>query len=948
MKFLHLLSALSLLGFLVLAGADTASAQSPGAKPPETVRVWRESGDPPGLEFNTDTPRSFFDPVPYAPSDEPAWSTYEDALNRAIDHLRGKHVFGPPMPEGQFITVMPISRSGPTGGNKQPYPSDLGRFFPPDLWLFPANYARADVNWVRTLSKPAKGPTGQEFLWHDPYTMLAWNAAQMGQVRIADKVRPMGDAFGKRLIAFDPAGRMIFNSAGYSLALVAAEALTDPRAAPEVARLDLYHYASAFKGPGDGGDDGPTPTKLLTLGQSWTTPWMSLPDKEDGPISSSALSGIFNTILAHQEADSFVKIFMRPWPMPAGTKEMPGRTAWLDWLDDGIRASGTSLTKRKGYTAVVAERGLAGAYVTALSDGLGLARRVKAYAPEKPLPSSLALNEHVENIFAMVPCKAFKVDLKNAVHEQTLTIPEISTRCIQLEYTGPTYGSKGSIPPVSISAYTAGFDAIAYDTLHLATSTGEKVGLGVEDATAKKAVKMWTIPFEPDVPGGDVMTLAFANVAPVASATRTLDVRLSFGISVTGAVSTLSTYVNTAPPNADCSAQKVSGPPLAGAVPYPTIASPQTPPSSTAGASGDLADLIGFTGVANKAAQNRELPAAFDIAALRSTAGPDLKTAAAKIENALDNLKALTTAPPTSAPQLQDLHLDFTNGSSLARPGALVGEINWIDPSLPVFPKTRGAMGPDDRRDDPHVLIEGTLSLQVASETRLRGRIDLTPTEAVSSCEMKPEGKVTIVFDQVAALPQAPSTRLVMPQPIAVVPPEAWAGMPEANRAKLRGQDRYQPARTSQTGASRTDGCSCSCEEYADPVRAVTCKAACDGYAVQAPLCAIESAVVNGVSRGEAVRRIEVCSRSCPELLAGDPICRAAMPELAEACQSDGLSDSELACYLDLMSAGIPDALRPMLETNLRKSVAAMDEATRKKLIRDEISSRKKDGQTCN
>ena len=930
-----------------------AVAQEQGSRAPQTFKVWREPGPAPDLAFKAGLPEEAFEPVDYDPADEAAWAAFEDAANDAAQRLRDAHIFSAFQKGHTPIPIQPINKSGPDAAAAQYFPADFGQFTPPDVWEFKSNIPRADVNWVRSFTRRVEGPDEQTFMWRDPYTLAAYAVAEHGMLRLVSKVLPAPQSIDDPTGKPDAAGSIIFTSAVQSLALYAAEALTDPTAEPGTERLDLYHYAAAFTGPGDGNALGPTPIYLLAHGQSWSYPWGGV-FEESKYKSSSAFIGMFNSILAHRDADAFMHIFTRPWPMPDASGKAPEGLDWIDWLDEGIKSAPDSLNERKGYSAFVSERGLAGAYVTALSDAIGLSRRVAEYAPDKPLPEVLSYDYHITNIFHFAPCQVFEVNLKQAVHDADIEIPQVAARCIKVRYTGPTYEKKERIPPISISAYADGYDGIAYDTLLLATAAGERTGLSVEDATAHKAVKTWTVPFEPDVPDGNEMTLAFANVAPVASETVPISVHLSFGMSVTGAISTLSTYVNTAPPDEACSPTLVEGPAFAGAVPFPGIASERISLNTNSPVRGDLANLVGLIGFGGEDVAEGQLPALFCVEEMRALVGMDPLTNASAVRSGmcLPEIMSAQSAyrqPGKSGPRFRDMSIDFAGGSSLSRPGKLVGQLEWNDPSLPVFPKTRNAMGPDDRTDDPGMMLQGTLSLQKVSETRIRGRIDLVPTDELKTCGKESKGKVTIVFDEVAALPVETGTALVYAPPLSMVGPKAWSMMPADARAKLKATSRRDAAKSSvgSAGHGQSSDCSCSCEEFADPVRSTTCSTKCDGYIAQAPFCAVEAAVGQGQSRQAAQRRVESCRPSCESIMTGDPICREAFPEIVKTCQSDMVSEGEIACYIDLLTRNVPSSMRAMAVGQVQKAVDAMDDAVRRTIIREEIESQKAEGNTC-
>ena len=81
--------------------------------------------------------------------------------------------------------------------------------------------------------------------------------------------------------------------------------------------------------------------------------------------------------------------------------------------------------------------------------------------------------------------------------------------------------------------------------------------------------------------------------------------------------------------------------------------------------------------------------------------------------------------------------------------------------------------------------------------------------------------------------------------------------------------------------------------------------------------------------------------------MTGDPICREAFPEIVKTCQSDMVSEGEIACYIDLLTRNVPSSMRAMAVGQVQKAVDAMDDAVRRTIIREEIESQKAEGNTC-
>ena len=775
----------------------------------------------------------------------------------------------------------------------------------------------ADVDWVRNFTSRKKPPDLKSNAYNDPVAFATGAVAGQAMSRMAlnsGNVSPDDLNFNVPSRDVDPAGSAIMASGMMALTAFAADGMVDAKYKGGPARLGFLHFARQYNRQYVGGEQGVTAVKLLGIGSSWQVRWAGLDNRDlyATGASRTAMSGTLNAVLANGGPPAMKAVFERKWPKSAGGN--PSANEWIRWLDEGIKKSGNTPGAWRGQTPFVAERGLAGAYITSLADILAMPARFQREARGEPLPEGFATLFHLESMFNQRNCQTINFSLAAGVTDIDLKLDEITSSCVRLRWTGPEFGPDHARPPVAISAYGEGLDYTDLDALLLASAGKERVGLSVSDSESGKTAKTWMVDYAPDFDGDDAMTLVFANVAPDAASTRPLSIRLTVGTGITAGQGDLVAQVNTAPPNETCSPRAVPMPALADSVPYPGLVSLSLGLESGLVPVGEFGPLVGLASQFASDQPSGELQTRFCSATLRwNTAKDGLSAlfngqggkASACIPDLSDVARAVESRKKRA--HYRRFALNPSEGADLSADVIPVtASISWTDPSLPVYSTPR-AMGPDDRTDDPKAEMEGFLTFQIRTETRLRGRIDLAvPPPAVNdqaTCNASPEGSITLMFDVVAALPDAGQSRLIGPDPLAAISPDVWANMTvatrEANIARSNRERRGDTKRDqvpSKTG--RDEPCLCTCTQYSDPASKALC----------APSCS---------ERFEAF------------------------------CKADALSEAEKACYVQLVTGPMPAAVRQRTAQELRRSLEGVDPEILKGMIRSQSEELKAEGRTC-
>jgi len=885
-------------------------------EPTKVYEAWRQDERVPNFKVREGYDEADLGLLDYNPVDEEAWAVFERALNEAASRLATGGFLSGEKLNSASIPIQPISplANGPFSA----IILSFGFIIPPDEIAMVATVPVADVNWVRNLtSRRTLLPKDKTNSYNDPITFAASAVAGQAMSRMAINGHNLPDIvvnFDVPAGHTDPAGRAIMASGVVSLTAFATDGMVDANYKDGQARLGFLHYARQYDRAYVGGEQGVNAVKLLGIGSSWQARWAGL-DNDDSftaGASRTAMSGMLNAVMANGGPAAMKTVFERKWPK-AGDGD-PTVTAWIGWLDEGIKKSGNKPGAWRGQTPFVAERGLAGAYVTSLTDILAMPARFQREARGEPLPEGFATRYHIESLFSKPSCDTVDFSLKNGVTDIDVRLDEMTAHCVRVRWAGPEFGRDRARPPIAISAYGDGLDYTDLDALLLASAGGERVGLSVSDSESGKTVKTWMIDYTPDFDGDDAMTLAFANVAPDAASTRPLSIRLTVGTGITAGQGDLVAQVNTAPPNETCSRDAVPMPSLADSVPYPAIASLLLGLESGSGPVGDFGGLIGLALRSASAERPGELPMRFCSATLRWNILKDGLSAlfdgrggpgSACLPSYSDAAREYSSRK--KIPHYRHFSLNPAEGADTSADVIpLIASVSWIDPSLPVYPMPR-AMGPDDRTDDPHAEMEGFLTFQIRTETRLRGRIDLVvpppETTSQSGCGATAQGAITTMFDVVAALPDARQSRLISPDPLAMISPDVWASMPvsvrEANVARANSERRAAASIDQSTPpVADAETCLCTCAQYSDPAATDLCPPAC-------------------------AKKFE------------------------EFCRADPLSNAEKACYVRMSTDQMPVVIRARAARELRNSLDGMDPEVLKGMIRSQIEEMKAEGGTC-
>jgi len=883
-------------------------------EPTKVYEVWRQDERAPNFKVRAGFDEADLKLRSYVSADAAAWAMLETALNETAARLATGGFLSGKQLNGASIPIQPVSPSA--DGPLSVVLLSFGLVIPPDELAQVANVPVADVKWVRNLTSRKTPPQLQTNSYRDPIVLAASAVAGQAISRMAfngDNITAKTWDFDASVRGTDPAGRAIMASGMVSLTGFATDGMVDAHYESGPARLGFLHYARQYDRVYPGGEQGVNAVKLLGIGSSWQKSWSGIDDDSaSGGASRTAMSGMLNAVMANGGPAAMKAVFERKWPK-AGRGD-PSVTEWIRWLDEGIKLSGNTPGAWRGQTPFVAERGLAGAYVTSLSDILAMPARFRREAPNESLPEGFATLYHLESLFSQPACQTVDFNLAAGVTDIDISLAELTAQCVRVRWTGPDFGRDHARPPIAISAYGAGLDYTDLDALLLSSAGGERVGLSVSDSESGKTVKTWMVDYVADFDGDDAMTLAFANVAADAAATRPLSIRLTVGTGITAGRGDLVAQVNKAPPNTPCSAGAVPMPPLADSVPYPAIASFVLGLESGAGGSGDFGDLLGFATEPFSEQQTGELPMRFCTAPLRWNLQKDALSAlfngrgpgsTACLPDMADATRVYTSRK--KRPSFRRFDLNLAKGADTS--GNVIpirASVTWNDPSLPVFPMPR-AMGPDDRTDDPKAEMEGFLTFQIRTETRLRGRIDLVvPPQASkgeSTCGASPAGTITTMFDLVSALPDARQARLVGPDALAAVSPDVWTVMPAAKRAEYiarvnrerSGGGRKTP-QTSRPGEA--EACLCTCAQYSDPAAAA------------------------------------LCSPSCAK-------------KLENSCKAGPVTQAEKACFVKLSTELLAPFVRDSAARQLRNSLEGVDPEMLKAMVREQIEELKAEGRTC-
>lgn len=844
---------------------------------------------------------------------------------------------------------------------------DAGQVMPPQNFDAPASMPIVMADWLGIQSKgagAASGPEGYRHAWRDPATHSAYMLARQAIMRIAYK-RAVDN--GVRFSLFNPAqnrtdaiGASVFNGSVIALTKYAAAQMKIAGHPTGLTSPNDYMYAYDANDLYKVRETGPVPSVMLALSGTWAEPWAGLDPYENktSNIAVGPVSGVMMALLSNAGAQSIKTVLDDPFPY--NDVDGPGRSsrAWLEWLDGRIRKTGNGLVPWDQHRQFIAERGLAGAYAIALSDLIAIPERALESGGNRSLPDLFKNGAYLDLVYRNHPCQDFAFSLNNPVQEITLDIPEVASRCVRVRWTGEGFGPDIAAPPVSLSVYGADMQTKDYDAILLSSAYGELSGFTIVDRSTRNGVKVWSLPYRADYKDAEWMTLAFANIAPEVKDTKPRKVKLTLGTGLTSASGNVSKVVDVskAGSSEECRPQRVTSPEMRGPSPFPLPVM----------AEADLGALLGLSMLTKNSPRS---DASIQIALCsaetfggslnsKNEAAMGLKRDASGetrlgcIEK-LGAASAMLMKTPTQS-EMADISLTAKDGGALD-PSAMSipvdAEVVFFDPSVAAARRS----GKVDYRSNATVYMEGIVSFQVRTPTRVRGRVDLKASaDSVGDCgESKDTGALTFVFDLVGGMPFSENAVAVPPDVLSTLPPLVWASMTPAQKAKTIAEGkkaRDEALMGGDGGGSAVFGmpaCDCSCTEFNNPSLKSACSAQCLDYQVTAPQCVIEREMSRGRSRGEVTEKLNACPTDCASFASSDPLCKDAFPMIVKTCAANIVTEADKACYLALFTKDMPEPMKSQMYAEMKSQIASMDQDMLRMTIRPQLDAYEEQGMKC-
>ncbi|HPF22396.1 MAG TPA: hypothetical protein PK417_02905 [Hyphomonas sp.] len=851
------------------------------------------------------------------------------------------------------VYVVPVDRLVPNAGAVL----EAGYYLPPRTFDSRATRFTVMGDWMAAIALGAKrgdGPEHYKSAWLDPSTWAAYAVANQAVMQLAAMRIQYSDIddtlWNPTINRPDTVGGAIFNGTVLALTKFAAADMPGHGNPSGYDAPNDYSYVFNHDRLKNVNEAGPTPKAMLALSHGWTEPWGGLESLEGqhGSAGTGPVSGMMMSLLSNAGPNGVFIALDDPFPYKKGEDSRSAK-AWLTWLDTRIKATDNYSNTWKGHSQFVAERGLAGAYVTALSDLLAIPERAFDAGGWQLLPDEFMTGEYLDTVYDKHPCQDFDFSLESPVKEVTFDLPEVSSRCIRVRWRGEGYGPDKTAPPIAISVKGEGMTAQDYDAILLASSDGERTGLTIVDSATRNAVKWWTMPYRADYGTGPWMTMAFANVAPKAADTRPRKIRVSIGPGMTSGSGAVTTVADASggTGTGGCRPRSVTSPQMLG-----TIASAGALLGGSEGAtpaSGALGGLLGLSVLAKDSPRTEPMVGAAMCTA-RTIGGAlsgDVAEATACAGGLAGAMGALTKKPDTR--DIQSFELRTQSDVAIAADAMRLpaeAEISLFDPGL-------GRFG-----DTTSVYMKGFVTFQVRSDTRLRGRVDLkVPSDREfdqGDCpDTSASGEMTFVFDLVAAMPFSGNAVSVPPATISVINPQIWAKMSPEQRRKAIADGEETRADVLSGGGSGAGGvlagpsCGCSCEEYFDAGRNATCSDQCFAFQTAAPKCVADREVSRGRVRTDVERVLNACPSTCAGLATADPICREAFPLIDRSCKADIVTAADKACYLKLLTQEMPEPMKSQMASEMSNQLASMDQDSLKLMIRPQLEAFKEQGLTC-
>ncbi|MBY9067166.1 hypothetical protein K1X12_09670 [Hyphomonas sp. WL0036] len=952
-----------------------ANSQSPVAK---TYWIIHQSGTDPDFRV-TSSGDGRIEPTSAKAFDNPDRKTATRVLERQINEIHtrlamdGFFALSKVGQDGEAFDlkaarIQPVNRIAPSAGPVM----DGGTFIPPRAFRSTSNKPTVMFDWMAGITQGldrGDGPENYHYAWRNTITPIAYMLANQAVMRVAlqqiegggDKVRLWrpGDDRG------DAVGSAIFNGTVIALTKYgSSEVQLMGHVTGSIKPYDfVYGYDfDDFRKRGIK-EYGPTPAAILGISTTWADAWAGLPEYEytSTNVAIGPITGVMASVLSNGGPGAVHAVINDPFPY----KETSGGRSvkeWLGWLDGQIRKSGNKQGTWQGHTQFIAERGFAGAYVTALSDLIALPRRMENTAFTRQIPSSFVNGDYLDEIYKEHPCQDFSFSLNNPVQEMQITLPEVASRCIRVRWTGEGYGPGFNGPPVQLAVKGAGMTPEDYDSILIASSEGEMNGLTIMDQATRDAAKWWTMPYRTDLKKSEWMTLAIANVAPKVAETkpRTITVTLGTGLtSGSGAVKTVAD-ASKAGSTDQCRPQTITSPPLYGPVAHPFGLQEQD---------GSLTSLLGLAArtkdspLTNAAIQVAMCTAETMSGALNArnelAIGLQRDAPDASRQSCLGQLTAVTAvmSKEPKQPEVMGIELTPKGGAALDLKATTIpveANVEIFDPSLAAARRS----GKIDYRGNTSVFMEGVVTFQIRTDTRLRGRVDLkVPPKATleqADCDGTASGGMTFVFDLVSALPFRENAVALPPDVLTTLNPTIWRMMSEAQKKEAIEEGRKARAEAMNASATTSGGtiygggrCDCSCTTFNDPTRNSLCAEQCMDFQVIAPQCVMDREVGRGRKRADLEKTLNACPSDCSALSHADPLCRESFPAIMKACSADLVTEADKACYLDLFSQDMPEPMKTQMRSEMQKQLTTMDQDTLRLVIRPQLEAFKEQGKKC-
>jgi hypothetical protein len=969
--------------FIGLAVMSSAVAQNTNSG---RIEVWRGAGPVPGLAFRTSALEAKMVQRPFQSADDLAFRAFERAAETSRQRLRDGGAWpstqgAPSNPTNSDVLVQPVAGFNLAG---LPLEVSFGVFTPPDAYRWIANRPMAATNWLRSFTNKVTPPSGRTTAFDEPNMAVAY---AMSEHAVARMVLPKIGAAQLRqdadFNALDSVGSAFFTGAQFALTGYVLEGLQPRQPATSSDGYTLFDLAvSADKvGTGTGvngvrafkSEAGVAGLKLLGIGAGWSKSWSGLADRDSAGASASApVTGVMRSLMANSGPKAVRHMVEGDWPTGAAGNSAPDAKAWLAWADTRLRSAPYD-TPWPSATPIIHELGFAASYTAALADLIALPDRIADAGGNRAIPKAFADGVHISHAFAHAPCQKLEINITTAVREVELELPEIAARCIQLVWTGPTYGPQKTVPTLLMSAKT---DSCDIADLKLATSMNSHMGLVVESVQTNEAVKTWSLPFKPDLAADGqtgtmttTMTLGLVAIAPNAVDTKPMNVKLTLGMGVVETTGAISANVDVASPEQECNMQPIASPGFIGPVPAIVALGGGGDDGDTLSFKmGSLDGLFGLSLASNRSDLDKVVPAmgcigspqgggraslaasrAFQRRTPQSSSDPEGGFCTEESARYNEYLSQQTRNPPRS---VREMSITPKDGASLS--GLTIGvdaTAKLLDPAKPENART------------VDVDMEGTVTFSIRTATRLKGTISLrTKQTDETSCPSNPRGSLQTSFDVVAVLPLMSNVSVREINWMEMMDPLLWRIMTPSQKeaAKAAAQESAAQARrerATSTAASTVaplgGQCTCECDEFNDPERREACGSQCLYYGPISARCVQDRERARGVPDDTIIQTLNQCPTTCAQFATrGNQLCDDAFWFISRTCkattnQSGFVTPEQEKCWIDLSTDSMTGAQGAEYRAMLARQLAEMDQQGKVLLIIPSLEALAKEGKRC-